>query len=167
MSKQWLEALLAESKAVTEEQEDLAETEQKPGQYDHVVGVAVPDLRKIFFVSKQYHQNALEIASSLILCDPKERKKKESDLARLHLYAEAVRDIFWISCRHAFPELWDKPSIGIRKGWQIVWSEEPDERHRGMFGGVGATFRKLFGGGDSGDPDEEAEGADGSKTPLN
>ncbi|MEK7083606.1 MAG: hypothetical protein AAB932_00030 [Patescibacteria group bacterium] len=32
-------------------------------------------------------------------------------------------DAFWIAVKDAHG-LWDKPCIGIRAGWKIVWSEE-------------------------------------------
>ncbi len=35
---------------------------------------------------------------------------------------ELVLDIFWASIKDSF-NLWDKASIGIREGWQVIWSD--------------------------------------------
>lgn len=153
----WLEAIFAELKGVSEIQESFAEPEEKPGPRDTVVGVADHDLRKLFFVFKQYRKRTLEIAVSISLCGAKEREQKIKEAMRLDTYADALKELFWVSCRHTFPELWDKPSIGVRKGWKVVWSK-PEQRGLDLLGaiiGVGALEEMLQEGG-SGDSSDEA-----------
>jgi hypothetical protein len=122
----WLHTILAEIERVTEIQESFAEPDEEGRKHEHVVGIANSDLRKIFFLFKQYFRRSVEIKAALTVCGKSEREQLENDLRRFGTQAETLKEIFWTSCRTAYPELWNKPSIGIRKDWKIIWSEQID-----------------------------------------
>jgi len=141
----WLESILQELKGVSEAQEGFAEPHTDTGPKDHVVGVADSDLRKIFFLVKQYKKRTLELVAELMVCRSSEVENKTKEAKRYNTQGNVLMDVFWVSCRAAFPELWDKPSIGIRKGWKVVWSDH-EERSLGILGAIieGGGLEELF-----------------------
>ncbi|GAI81636.1 unnamed protein product, partial [marine sediment metagenome] len=42
--------------------------------------------------------------------------------------SEALRHIFWTCLNEEF-DLWNKDNSGVRKGWQVCWSDDSDEPH--------------------------------------
>lgn len=155
----WLETILAELKGVQNTQASFAEPEEEPGPRDHVVGTADEDLRKLFFLVKQYQKRTLEIAATLVVCSAKEREVQTKEGQRFKSQADTLNEVFWVSTCAAFPELWDKLSIGIRKGWKVVWSD-PEEHPLKILGailGAGALEEMLRGSTDNTD-DETAGG---------
>lgn len=163
----WLESMLAELKGVSDTQTSFAEPEEELGPKDHRVGVADEDLRKLFFLVKQYRKRMLEIVATLVLCRPKEREGLIKEAQRFNTQADTLKSVFWVSARVAFPELWDKPSIGVRKGWDVVWSD-PEEHPSGILDtifGDGGVFEEIFRRGSTGDTDDK-KATDGNKSHL-
>ncbi len=126
---EWLSKIQAELTDVSGE--DNVEPEEPAGSRDHVVGVANPELRKLFYLFHVYKQKTMEAASAMMMLRGTAREEKEQEAATYSAQAELIKDIFWVSCRHDFPILWDKSNIGIRKSWEVVWTE-PSERSAGM-----------------------------------
>lgn len=160
----WLESILAELKGVSNTQTSFAEPEEEPGPRDHAVGVADEDLRKLFFLVKQYRKRTLEIAATLVVCSAKEREVQTKEAQRFNTQADTLKDVFWVSTRAAFPELWDKPSIGIRKGWKVVWSD-PEEHSLGILGAIlgAGALEEMLRRSSTGDTDDEAAGGNKSR----
>ncbi|MEK7767911.1 MAG: hypothetical protein AAB368_16900 [bacterium] len=55
--------------------------------------------------------------------------------------ANKLREVFWVSLKDAF-RLWDKPAVGLRAGWAVVWFKPEDQPQ--LDGGD--FFRRLLGG---------------------
>lgn len=123
----WLKSIQAELERVTGE--DAVEPDYEGCRHDHVVGIADQSLRKLYYLFLQNKKQSQEAAASVLLLSDKEREAKLQEAAMYDTQADVLRDVFWVSCRHSFPELWDKPHIGIRKGWKVVWTEHG---HQGL-----------------------------------
>jgi len=48
-----------------------------------------------------------------------ERELVERHISRLHSRIEVLKEMFWLQCREEIG-CWDKDSVGIREGWQLV-----------------------------------------------
>jgi hypothetical protein len=153
----WLKSIQAALKKVTGEDSVEPDTEACP--HDHVVGVADQELRKLYYLFLQNKKQSQEAAAAVLLLSGKDREAKLQEAAKYDSQADVLRDMFWVSCRHDFPDLWAKPNIGIRKGWQVVWTEH--EKHAsGILGAlIGASaLEALLRGGPDGQPDEAKGG---------
>lgn len=149
----WLKSIQSAIKKVVDE--DSVEPDYEGCRHDHIVGVADADLRKLYYLFLQNKKQSREAAAAVLLLSGEAREAKLQEAAKFDSQADVLRDVFWISCRHSFPELWDKPNIGIRKGWKVVWTEheQPSLEIIGTLMGASALEKMLRGGSD-GDPDE-------------
>ncbi len=118
----WLQSIMAELENLSVEDALAPEFDVKDGE--HIVGTAGDELRKLSHLSMQYKQRSAKIVTSLMMLPGKKHEYKMNEACIIENQAEELKNIFWMSCRYAFPELWNKPSIGIRKGWKVVWFEE-------------------------------------------
>ena len=99
--------------------EPNAELEPK----DHVVGRADMEVRKLYSLAMQWDKVANEtMLAARYLSDRAKQQEAVAKAVELHAKKEILLNIFWASLKDAFG-LWDKPSVGIRRGWQVVWSE--------------------------------------------
>lgn len=133
----WLESLQTQIAEIRGDQLSFAEPDGDPCPHDHVVGAINEHLQRLFFLKKQNMRRAYELVAELALCPIAERAQKTAEAERHNSVADLLDHIFWMSCRHAFPEIQDKPSIGVRKGWLLVWTEE--HKKQGLeviFGGL-------------------------------
>ncbi len=158
----WLKSIQVAIKQVTDE--DSVEPDYEGCEHDHVVGVADSDLRKLFFLFLQNKKQSQGAAAEVLLLSGKDREAKLQEAAKFDTQADVLKDVFWVSCRHAFPQLWGKPNIGLRKGWKVVWT---DHEHQsldivGILMGASA-LESLLRGGPNGEPDE-AMGGRSSRT---
>lgn len=134
----WLKSLIAELDALQES--DFMEPAMPSGVGDNPVGTMDVPLRKLFTLFMGCTKSALEVKAAMFSCkSDDERKAKELELVKLAHREEALKKIFWTSIRHQF-NLWDKPEIGVRTGYAVVWSE-PKRHSLGILGA-------LLGGGD-------------------
>lgn len=133
--KTTLESLLAELKGISGKQVAFAEPEEESGSRDHIVGILDEDLRKLFFLIRQYRRRAYEILCTLEGMPNSEKRSKDfNECLRFETEANSRREIFWALLRGTFPDLWLKNEIGIRAGWKVVWSNpEPEECVAGFF----------------------------------
>ena len=123
----WLKSIQAALKKVTGE--DSVEPDSEGCSHDHVVGIANQELRKLYFLLLQNKKQSQEAAAAVLLLSGKDREVKLQEAAKFDTQTDVLRDVFWVSCCHSFPELWGKPNIGIRKGWKVVWCEHG---HQGL-----------------------------------
>jgi hypothetical protein len=65
----------------------------------------------------------------------------------IHEDLEIARSLFWADMRRQFPELADKTSIGVRKGWLACWSEERDGMPHDLMELLGDGFEIINIGG--------------------
>jgi len=151
----WMESILAELKSVSVTVESDAEPDEEPGPKEHVVGIADSGLRKAFCLIKEYRRRTMRTAADVEVSGAKLREEKKNEAKWYYTQAELLSEIFWLSCRAAFPELRDKSSIGVRKGWKVVWSDQ-EERSLGILGailGSGGLEAILRQGGSDDTPD--------------
>jgi len=128
----WLKLLPLELQEITDFMEPPMEVEQN----DNIVGVMSDDLKRLYTLwrvcTRGFEQAKLDYRFS----------NNNKDLVKGQEYkfkAEALQRIFWTCVNEEF-NLWDKPETGVRKGWQVCWSDESSgEPHFPEF------FRRLFG----------------------
>lgn len=120
----WSETILLELKSVTNDEVDGAEPDVEPGPEDNVVGILPEDLRKFSALRAKYHERIRGLGAEILALPDKnvsERDLKIQEMQLLEEQADIINNIFWMSCRNGFAELRLKDSIGIRKGWKVVW----------------------------------------------
>lgn len=94
---------------------------------DHVAGEADDELKRLYELAIQYEKSGFESFVSAQHAKTKENleyhAKKASEFHKKH---EILIASFWASIRDSF-DLWAKSSVGIRKGWKIIWNDEEEE----------------------------------------
>lgn len=108
---------------------------------DHVVCDAEEALRKLYSLAMQFEKEAtVALINARYSGNVNDIKDAVENGTRLMKKVETLREIFWISLKDNY-DLWDKSSVGIRKGWKVVWSDsDPVPPIIGLLG-------DLFGGG--------------------
>jgi hypothetical protein len=103
--------------------EGLLEPTTEVGAKDHVVGEADTDLKRLYGLAMQWDKTAIESLVAARYVNNREHQEHHVEKAtELHKKSELLMEIFWASIKDSF-DLWQKPSVGIRKGWKVVWSE--------------------------------------------
>lgn len=120
----WLKLLPLEVDSI----KSVIDTPLEVGPKDHAVGVLSNYLQKLLtlwrLTDRATEQCQIDMKYST---DKDEREKLHAKFHELRDKAEAVSNIFWIAVRDDF-DLWGKESVGIRKGFTIVWSDsEPED----------------------------------------
>ena len=132
----WLERVLAELKEIKPEVLALGGPKDKiDPKKEHLVGKISEDTQRIYALARQYKQTALEHlknAKRFLRKDDPELMDKASEC---YSRSQALMAIFWITIKDEL-NLWDKPSIGIRNGWDVVWMEKPQNPLSGMPSGM-------------------------------
>ncbi len=98
---------------------------------DHVLGVMNDELKKFNVLRNETLRETQEIALKIVAIEDKTGDKEHPDIAKLRpdfdlasVKHHAAESLFWDSLRVEFPGTLSKPSIALRKGWQVVWNEE-------------------------------------------
>ncbi|MDP3784791.1 MAG: hypothetical protein Q8R12_01805 [bacterium] len=101
---------------------------------DHIIGVMSEGLKKLNALRNKTEQEAKRIALQIIAIVDETRDKEHPEIAKLHPAFElasakhrAVGEFFWYALQVEFPEVLSKSSVGIRKDWQVVWTEKKTE----------------------------------------
>ena len=106
---------------------------------DRKVGILEDeDVKKLYSLAMQCDRQAEELVIQIRYSGADERSSMQmlAKIKELKTKAELIREIFWASIKDSFG-LWDKDSIGVRRGWVVVWNE-PDSNIRRLidfFGG--------------------------------
>jgi len=138
----WLRLLPLELDEVKEE--ELVEPRSPmDSAKDSEVGEASMDLKKLYTLwmraEKEMHQIMFKLRFEVD--DPLVGlEEAKSILRKLSDESDALKAIFWVSVKEEH-NLWDKPSIGIRKGWKIVWFPDEDDEPNLPPGFKGFGFR--------------------------
>ncbi len=137
--------------------QELAELEEKdyvePSKEidllaEHLVGVMTDDLKGLFTLWKRTERDIVETTKKVLKAiydfptsftpDQKaieelqnEFKDTEIEVDLIYGKAIALENAFWVSLRDQFPEANGK-SIGVRKRFQVVWSEDKGEPFSGI-----------------------------------
>jgi hypothetical protein len=103
--------------------DDLIEPETEVNSKDHVVGEMNADLKRLFGLARQWGEAANEVLGKTGYLFHQEHIEHHIEKAlELREKSGLLTEIFWASVKESFG-LWQKPSIGLRKGWKVVWSE--------------------------------------------
>ncbi len=123
----WLEKIQVQMAALSPE--GFAEPECEVGENEHVVGEASESLKRLFTVAQSYVDLKVQkLGDALKAIKNREESAKLRDEANdIGAEAKLLTKIFWQSVRDEYPELADKPEIGIRKGWKVLWKESSGE----------------------------------------
>ena len=94
------------------------------GESDRVVDEADTDLIKLYTLSIRLSEEVVEALKRGYDENDSAVQKRLIDFAQMKARrSDIVKEIFWTSIKDAY-DLWDKPSVGIRKGWKITWSDD-------------------------------------------
>lgn len=100
------------------------EPEGELGSNDHIVGEASEDIRKLFTYGKNLQKRYVTLEMEMKLTDNlSKRGELETQHQEFQAKARVISQLFWIAVRDEF-SLWDKPDVGIRQGYQVVWIDE-------------------------------------------
>jgi hypothetical protein len=103
---------------------------------EHVVGIADPDVRKLYSLAMQWQKSSMETAVAARFINKRNEQEESFETAAiLQKKSELLMEIFWVSLKEAF-NLWDKSSIGVREGWKVVWSEPEMPQIGDILGGL-------------------------------
>jgi hypothetical protein len=99
---------------------------------DHVVGVMSADLKKLFTLGQQYALRVEELKIKYRFSD-ENSEDIQAKINELSSKTDALRTLFWIAVSDEF-SLWNRASTGVRRGYQVVWSDVKDTKFPPFFG---------------------------------
>lgn len=103
--------------------ESMIEPTTELSEQDNVVGEIGTDLKKLYSLAIQWDKEAIgALVAARYVGKASQCNNLIKKATELRKKSEILLEIFWVSIKDAF-ELWDKPTIGIRTGWKVVWSE--------------------------------------------
>jgi len=103
---------------------------------DHVVGELDMAMRRLYTLGLLYVKETVDTTGHLVVAQSNARTELESRAIEYQRKAELLRGLFWLSLNDQF-ELWTRPSVGVRRGWKVVWSDVEKR--------PGVLLRDLFG----------------------
>ena len=119
----WLKILPVEL-ANIDANEFIEPSEEVDPKSDVVVGEASDDLKQIYtLVDKLQEAGARYAVDARFSKDNRFRSDAEKRTYELKRKVETLLDIFWITLKDDF-DLWDKDSVGIRKGWKVTYGKD-------------------------------------------
>ncbi len=108
---------------------DFLEPQQDMERGDHEIGLMTEDHKRLFTLWRAVKRSAEEAVIQAKYAQSREQALEEKKRAEeLALKAHILGDIFWVSLNDHY-DVWDKESIGVRRGFKVVWSEEPMQSH--------------------------------------
>lgn len=118
----WLETLNKEIEGVCVE--TIKESDSEIEEGETVAGDVSIDHQKLFTLTRKYHRLADKKLIAMKFAQNKEAgQEHEAELLMAKARAEILMQIFWASLKDEF-QLWDKESVGFRKGWKVTWKDE-------------------------------------------
>lgn len=91
-------------------------------EHDHIVCEAEDSLRKLYTLTMQLEKEAnMMLVNARFSGNIANMLEAAENAQRLMRKVDALREIFWISLKDSY-DLWDKPTVGVRKGWKVVWN---------------------------------------------
>lgn len=119
----WLEAVMAQISAITDEQTNVFMPKKKGCSHQKVVGVLDAELKALYFLYRQNELRGEELTADLSTCAEAERENIDLQRQRHVGQAEALKLLFWASCFELYPELYGKPEVGLFAGWKLCWAD--------------------------------------------
>ena len=123
----WLKELLVEVDSVNEK--DFIELKGEVQDGETVAGVAGDWLKRLFTLLKKTIEQGLPAEKELEKVEEGSEKYNQlrAKIYQLKNKVDILENIFWYSINHQF-NLWDKRSVGIRKGYKVVWYEKKKDK---------------------------------------
>lgn len=139
---------IAEEIAKIEEKDYIEPSNKIDPLVDHLVRVMTDDLKGLFTLWKRTEMDVIEVAKKTLKAiydfpssfssDQKAIEELQKELEDIGIETDliygraiALGEAFWVSLRDQFPEANGK-SIGVRKGFQVVWNEDKGEPFPGI-----------------------------------
>ena len=117
MEKIWIEFLPKELDEIKEFIDPTVEIESN----DIVVGDATNEMKRLYTLSRKYEEIFTRMAvEARYAKNENEQIKAIKKATEANQKRETLLEIFWICIKDYF-ELWGKNSVGIRKGYKIIW----------------------------------------------
>lgn len=102
---------------------EIIEPETEVDKSDVVVGEASDDLKRIYTLAEKLREaGARYTVDARFSKDNRLRADLQRKVYELSQKVETLMQIFWITLKDDF-NLWDKNSIGVRKGWKVAYSK--------------------------------------------
>jgi hypothetical protein len=105
---------------------DESEGPSLPVQADeHVVGILNDELKKLYVLIQHMDEtinNITERARQIFISGEEDLTNLQKQFSLLASKGVTLHRIFWTEVRSDFPEVNDKPGIGLRAGWLVVWT---------------------------------------------
>lgn len=111
----WAAAVVGEWRSISPGEFEDSDDDVREG--DHVVGVLGHELRQMWTLHRRrlFATNTMQHTGTSL-------ESMSAEIISATLY-----HMLLTSMREEFFELWDKHSIGVRKGFKAVWNENPAE----------------------------------------
>ena len=91
---------------------------------DIVVGEASDDLKRIYTLSERLREAGARYSiDARFSKDNRLRSDAGKKAYELAKKIEVLKEIFWITLKDDF-DLWNKDSVGIRKGWKVTYRKD-------------------------------------------
>ena len=119
----WLKMLVMELSSI--DVKEYFEPEDKIDcKFDVVAGEASDEIKRIYTLATKLREAGARYAIDVSFSrDNQLRTDAKKKVHELKQKTEVLMQIFWITLKDDF-DLWDKYSIGIRKGWKVVYRNE-------------------------------------------
>jgi len=122
MKKVWFEEIVEQMKYRKDQGHGL-DPKNPIEPNDHYIGEIPDTLKNLFRMAIKYEKDAEEtILAAKYSSDEAVAKGHRERANEILIRRRFLFDAFWVSVRDLY-NLWDKGSIGIRKGWKVVWSD--------------------------------------------
>jgi len=102
---------------------------------EHVVGKAEMKILKMFSLACLWEKTSMEmIIAARFMGDRAEANDSMTKAAIIAQKSEILKSLVWASIKDSH-NLWDKPIVGLRRNWEIVWSEPQTPSINDILGG--------------------------------
>jgi hypothetical protein len=122
----WLDKILSQLNFISKKDIDQAEPDSLVDVDDHIVGDVPEEVKKMFALTLIYKKTSA--ISELMLSQIENVDKLEQAIVQIseaNRNAETLKEICWRELCEVF-KLSGKDEIYVRKGWVVVWREDPD-----------------------------------------
>ena len=122
-----------------QEVSDFLEPNREIERNDHVVGEMSDDLKKLYTLWNSTMKSAMQLQMERMFGQVKDKDDWKARFDEITDKIEILQRLFWFAVK-AEHNLWGYPSIGVRKGFTVVWSDTqesgPSDFLRRLLGGV-------------------------------
>ncbi len=101
-------------------------------EHDHVVGVMSEDDRRLYTLMGIKRYEATRLHLEIQFLGKQTSEELMGRFFRLRAEAKLVESLFWLNIQNEF-SIWSKGRVGVREGFQIVWTSESQNPFDGLF----------------------------------